>query len=149
MSASRATSSSSSRADLQAERELGRGLPGRPEETRVEIMARARVLEAELARDEREAAREKLRVGAVAAHALAEARIVILAAACLLDERHDVRGAAGLMILEPLAKQALELMRQPQEHVSRAARSCGTGRAQDGFHLMIGERGNDRGHQHT
>ena len=75
--------------------------------------------------------------------------IVILAAARLVDQRHDVRRAIRIMILQPLAKQQLQLVRQAQQHVAGRGRARLARGRENGLHLMVGDRRYHRRHQHA
>src|ERR1700677_1239013 len=92
--------------------ELRRGLDGRAEQGRVEYVALFRTGKSQLALRQVESGAQQFGEGTGAAHARAELRIVVLAAARLIDQRHDMLGAIGIVLREPLAKNDLELMRQ-------------------------------------
>src|SRR5690606_32775681 len=78
---------------------------------------------------------EQLREWAFAAHAGAEGAVVVLAAAHLLDQAHHVRGALGVVQLQPLAPDLLQLVRQAQQHVAGRARAVLARGFEDVLHL--------------
>src|SRR5262245_30770560 len=76
---------------------------------------RAVAVEPEPAAGDVEALRDQLGVVAGAAHACAEPRIVVLAAAQVVYDAHDVVGALRIVLREPFLEQVLELVRQPHD----------------------------------
>ena len=124
-------------------------------------------IEAEATAGDRETPFQQRGERAVAAHSRAERRIVVAAAAHLLDEAHDVTRAKRVMHVEPFAKQRRHFMRQPEQHPARALRTPG-GRDYDStfgtrmrgngtlalllekrFAIACRRLGLDRGREHT
>src|SRR6185312_16859614 len=66
---------------------------------------------------QREAIAQQLCPGAGAHHPAAESRIVLAPTPRIPQQRHDVLGAIGQMLLEPLAEDLPELVRQTQQYV--------------------------------
>ena len=96
----------------------------------------------------REPLREQLRERAFAAHARAERAVVILAAAHLPHQAHDVRGALGIVQLQPFAPDRLQLMRQPQQHVAGRACAVRMRGFQDVLEFHVGDHRHHRRHHH-
>src|SRR5438309_5859936 len=104
------------------ERELPRTRGRRPEAAAVQFAAPpsgAVLVQVVLAASDLEALRDQLGEVAGAAHARAEARIVVAPAAHLADDTDDVLGALGIMRGEPFLEEILELVRQAHDHVGR------------------------------
>src|SRR5213596_584226 len=108
------------------ERELSRIRRGWPEAVAVELAAPAAgavLVQVVLAAGDLEALRDQLGEVAGAAHARAEARIVVAPAAHLVNDADDVLGALWIMRREPFLEEVLELVRQPHDHVGRFSRA--------------------------
>src|SRR5438128_5624867 len=108
------------------ERELSRIYCGRPEAAAVELHAPAAgavLVQTVLAAGDLEALRDQLGEVAGAAHARAEARIVVAPAPYLVNDADDVLGALGIMRREPFLEEVLEFVRQPHDHVGRFFRA--------------------------
>jgi iron complex outermembrane receptor protein len=85
----------------------------RPELRPVELHARAFLVEPEAAARDLEALLDDVGEHAGAPHARSPFRAVVLAAAQVLNEAHDVRGAVGVVRRQPVAEQRRDLERQP------------------------------------
>ena len=83
---------------------------------------RATAIETQAAAGDVEALCEERSEFAFAAHPRSERRIVVAAAAHLLDEAHHVRGALRIMDVEPVPKERRNLARKPDQHP--AGRAC-------------------------
>src|ERR1044071_8355226 len=90
---------------------------------RTEMLGRERPLvlvEAELGTGVLEAPPDHPGIGAGAGHALAEARVVVLAAAHVADQLHDVLFAVWIVGAQPLDEQVAHFERQAKQHIARA-----------------------------
>src|SRR6185312_3708120 len=96
-------------------------LSRRPKKAGVRRLVSSR-RETESPTSDMEAGAQHLRQRPGASHARAEARIVILAAPHLPQDRHHVIGAVRVVHREPLAKEVLHFMRKPQQHVTGPTR---------------------------
>jgi hypothetical protein len=86
---------------------------------------------------------------ALAAHALAEGRVVVAAAAHLLHQAHHVLGAFGQVRGQPVAEDRRHLVRQAQQYITRR---LGAGRGdgvEDTFEEQVGDHRDHRRHQHA
>src|SRR5207247_6173060 len=104
------------------ERELSRIRGGWPEAAAVELAAPAAgavLVQVVLAAGDLEALRDQLGEVAGAAHARAEARIVVAPATHLVNDADDVLSALRVMRREPVLEEVLQLVRQPHAHVGR------------------------------
>lgn len=75
-------------------------------------------VEAKALAGELEAAGKQVRVNAFTAHPGAELAVVILATTQLVDGAHHVRGAVGVMRIEPVAEQRRHFQWKAQQHVT-------------------------------
>src|SRR5260221_12245631 len=98
---------------------------------------RAVLVEPESFARELEAARQQRGDRPGAAHARAEVGIVVAAAAYLLDQAHHMSGAQRVVLREPIAKQVLDLVRQPQHRPARPARTVRGGCFQDRLEVTV------------
>src|SRR3546814_17867925 len=76
--------------------------------------------------------------GAFAAHAPAELRVVVLAAAHLPDQAPHVRGAFGVVQLQPFAPDVLELVRPAQQPVAAIGSTSCRGRGWRNVEIEVG-----------
>src|SRR6516164_6452069 len=134
-------------ARADAERLMARwGAPRRTE--MVGRQPRSRLVEAALLAGEFEAAANHPGDRPTASHALAPARVVVLAAAGLADELEHVAVAVGKISHQPFAEQVTHFERKPQQHVAGLPHADGGGGIQDALDLGIVERGDHRRHHH-
>src|SRR6266705_3260176 len=96
----------SSKLEPQLRTGRGRGT----KECRVEWVSRSGIQVQPPASDA-EAVPEEKSVRPVAPHAMPEARIVLAPATHGANQRHDVRGALGIVLGEPLGEQVLDFIR--------------------------------------
>ena len=97
------------------------------------------VLRSEPLAGEREAPADEIGELALAAHAHAEPRLVVLAAADLADDAHHVRRAQRVMRREPVAEERRDLERQPQHRPGGVPRSGRRRRLEDRLEVAVGE----------
>src|SRR5437867_3550184 len=122
------------------ERELSRIRRGRPEAAAVELAAPAAgavLVQAVLAAGDLEALRDQLGEVAGAAHARAEARIVVAAAAYLVNDADDALCSLRVMRGEPFLEEVLQLVRQPHDHVGRFFRARRGRRFEHVLHRLV------------
>ena len=84
---------------------------------------------------ERESVVQQLRPRPAAAHPAAEIRVVLAAVARRANQRHHVLGTLRQVLIEPLAKQCLELVRQAQQYIAGADRTGRGDRGEDALDL--------------
>ena len=110
------------------------------------VVLHAGGVEAEPLAGDLEAAADHPGDRARAGHALAEGRIVILAAAHVADELEDVAIAVGKIRHQPFAEQVAHFQRQAQQHIAGMAHAGLRHRLEDALDLGIVDRRNDRRH---
>src|ERR1700730_392249 len=77
-------------------------------------------------------------------HALAELRVVILAAAHVADELEDMTFAVREVRQQPFPKDIAHFEREPQQDKARSLHPEGCGSVENAFDLAVIDGGNDR-----
>src|ERR1700730_12123926 len=113
--------------------------PGRTE--MVGRPPRSRLIEAALLAGEFETAADHPGHRPAAGHALAPARIVVLAAAGLADELEDVAVAVGKIGHQPFAEEVAHFERKPKQHVAGLPHADGGCGIEDALDLGVVKRG--------
>lgn len=106
------------------------------------------VVEAQLAVGEAKAPAEQVGVVALAAHALAEAAVVVTAAAAIAQTVHHMLRLERDMRAQPILKQFVHLQRQAQQHIAAIERTGFAHSRHDVFQLVIGEYRDQRGDEY-
>src|SRR5687768_18611295 len=105
---------------------------------------RAAAAEAVPAATRLETALEECRPGALPPHAVAETRVVVSPAAQLADTVAHLLRPVRVMQVEPLIEQVLHFPGQPQQDITSSRRALRRPGLQDGFELVVVDRGNHR-----
>lgn len=80
---------------------------------------------------------DDVREDTLPAHARGEVAVVILAAIHLLDKADDVRGAVGVVQLEPFAEELLQFVRKTYAGVADGVGAIAAGLLDDRFEVLL------------
>ena len=92
---------------------------------------------------------QQFRPGTLPAHAVAKARIIVAAAAQLVNPAPHTPRAIGVMCLQPLIKKVFDLRRQAQQDITCCFRAGRRRRVQHPFKLMVVDGRDDRREHHA